>query len=114
MLIRIAAVAALAMLACWSAAAADQTQTTTTSTTTGVTTSTNEPATTPAVPIAGDPKDRMICKNEPPPTGSRVGGRRICATQREWDQMAANAQKLLRDQQLAPVVNRGVPGTQGP
>jgi len=33
-----------------------------------------------------DPQERIICRNEPV-TGSRVERKRICATQRVWDQM---------------------------
>lgn len=29
--------------------------------------------------------DKMVCKSMDPPTGSRLGARRECHTQREWD-----------------------------
>jgi hypothetical protein len=42
-------------------------------------------ATQPATTDAAD-ADKMVCKSMDPPTGSRLGGRRECHTQREWDQ----------------------------
>jgi hypothetical protein len=35
-----------------------------------------------------DPKDTIVCKNLPPPTGSMIGGRRVCATQAQWESQA--------------------------
>jgi hypothetical protein len=49
------------------------------------------PATTSMSPPAnataatGDPSlDQVVCKNEPAPTGSRIGGAHVCKTNREW------------------------------
>jgi hypothetical protein len=28
--------------------------------------------------------DEVVCKTQPPPTGTRVGGTRVCKTNREW------------------------------
>jgi hypothetical protein len=38
-----------------------------------------------------------VCKDEPPPTGTRSGGKRVCKTNREWaqDQDAMNRQREL-------------------
>jgi hypothetical protein len=34
---------------------------------------------------AGSPSlDEVVCKNFPPPTGTRIGIRRVCKTQRQW------------------------------
>ena len=35
-------------------------------------------------------KEKKICRVQET-TGSRLGGKRICKTQAEWDEMAANA-----------------------
>lgn len=46
----------------------------------------------------GDPSlNEVTCKNEPPPTGTRTGGKRVCKTNREWaqDQDAMNRQREL-------------------
>lgn len=47
---------------------------------------TTQNPTTNATP-ASDTTDinRVICKSGPPPVGSRIGGSRVCHTQREWD-----------------------------
>ncbi|MEJ0044395.1 MAG: hypothetical protein WDM81_20190 [Rhizomicrobium sp.] len=39
--------------------------------------------------IPADPDaDKVICKDLPPPTGSRLGGRRVCLTKAVWQDMA--------------------------
>lgn len=42
----------------------------------------------PVIPIADDEadsdKDKVICKRFPPPVGTRLRGRKICATAQEW------------------------------
>jgi hypothetical protein len=39
--------------------------------------------------------NEVMCKNEPPPTGTRTGGMRVCKTNREWlqDEDAMNRQR---------------------
>jgi hypothetical protein len=46
----------------------------------------------PAQPAAANPapnpaadEDKIVCRNLGAPTGTRLGGRRECRTQREWD-----------------------------
>ena len=41
--------------------------------------------------------DQVICKTQPPPTGTRLGSQRVCKTQREWvaDEDAMNRQREL-------------------
>ncbi|MGB7404832.1 MAG: hypothetical protein WA906_04020 [Pacificimonas sp.] len=46
-----------------------------------------------------DPDERTICKREPPPIGSRVGGRKICKTESEWQRLAEAHQNDIRDYQ---------------
>lgn len=41
---------------------------------------------------AKDPNE-VICRSEPPPSGTRLGKRRICATRVEWDEMARSARE---------------------
>ena len=46
-------------------------------------------------PTKVDPDDRVICRDEDAPTGSRLGATRICHTQRVWKQMARDGQDWL-------------------
>lgn len=43
-------------------------------------------------------KDKMICKKEDS-TGSRLGGRRICHTRQDWDEIAIIARRDVQDAQ---------------
>ncbi|WP_294269529.1 hypothetical protein [Sphingomonas yabuuchiae] len=43
-----------------------------------------------AEPAPAPAKEKKICRVQET-TGSRLGGKRICKTQAEWDEMAANA-----------------------
>ncbi|MGD0192827.1 MAG: hypothetical protein ABSD74_18975 [Rhizomicrobium sp.] len=54
-----------------------------------------DPAATSAAPAATSTSnpDEVVCRNNPPPTGSRLGGGRECHTQREWDQRQKDAQQ---------------------
>lgn len=45
-------------------------------------------------PAAADP-DKIICRDLPPPTGSRLGGRRICAPKSTWDERAREDQDAI-------------------
>ncbi len=42
------------------------------------------------------PKEKKICRTESV-TGSLIAKRRICKTQHEWDELAANTSKTLND-----------------
>lgn len=42
----------------------------------------------------------MICKSLPPATGTRIGGRRICKTQAQWDRDRQRAQDSLSKTQV--------------
>lgn len=46
--------------------------------------------------LASNDPDEVICRYEPPPTGSRLGKRRICATRSEWDALADSAREETR------------------
>ena len=60
-----------------------------------------------AEPAAGDAAtaetppnpNQIVCHAMAPVVGSRLGARRQCATQREWDQRRADSQKALTDSQ---------------
>jgi hypothetical protein len=49
---------------------------------------------TPAKP---DPDDKIICRDEDAPTGSRLGSKHVCHTRREWKQMTQDGQDMLND-----------------
>lgn len=44
--------------------------------------------------------DKTVCKTLPPPTGSRLGTRRECRTQREWDMIQQRARQETEHQQV--------------
>lgn len=41
-----------------------------------------------------DPEDRVTCRQEEE-IGTRLGGKRVCHTQREWKQIARDGQDML-------------------
>lgn len=43
--------------------------------------------------------DRKICKVEPPPTGSRMGGGRVCRTAADWKMDEQLAQRSIEHTQ---------------
>jgi hypothetical protein len=54
----------------------------------------------PATEKKDDP-DRKICRREAPPTGSIMGGKRVCHTRAEWDAIdTANRANIERMQDL--------------
>lgn len=44
--------------------------------------------------------DKIVCKSLPPPTGTRLGGRRVCKTERQWEQEQQRAQQSLSKTQI--------------
>jgi hypothetical protein len=52
--------------------------------------------------------DTVICKNLPPPTGTRLGARRICDTKRRWLAVQQSSQDDLT--KLRTRGNQSVPG----
>lgn len=38
---------------------------------------------------------RVVCRRYPPPVGTRIGARRICKTEREWQQAEAEQRYVL-------------------
>ena|ERR1700733_8541249 len=62
------------------------------------------PATLP--PGVNDP-NQIVCRTMAPPTGTRLGGRRICQTQRQWDDEMNQAQQHLQKIQSVPWIPPG-------
>lgn len=50
-----------------------------------------------AAPSADD--NKTVCKAMPAPTGTRLGSRRECRTQKEWDMIAERARAEIERQQ---------------
>ena len=105
---------AAALLMFGSLAAAAQTDQSSTSTsapaatTAPATTAAPASTTTDATAASTDTDpDRIVCKEGPPPTGSRLGATRECHSQREWDRIQQEQQEALTRQQL----NRGIGGS---
>jgi hypothetical protein len=46
-----------------------------------------------------DPLDKIVCKTLAPKTGTLLGQRRVCRTQRDWDTAHQNAAKDLTKMQ---------------
>lgn len=75
-----------------------------------------QPAVTPPAPAAATPAaqaaqasvdlDEIVCKAEDPPTGTRLGARRVCQTQREWnEQRDRERQAIMNAQSKDRVLN---------
>ena len=68
---------------------------------------TTTPATTPGTPAEAQPpadtsKDKeVVCKKLDPPTGSHMGGKRVCRTVAEWRAMAADAKTAIDGMQAS-------------
>ena len=43
--------------------------------------------------------NEVICQRIPPPTGSRIGPRRICKTQNEWDRINRESRLVVEEAQ---------------
>jgi hypothetical protein len=52
-----------------------------------------------SAPVAASDPDRMVCRTLEAKTGSRIGGRRECRTQREWDDIRQQNQRELEKMQ---------------
>ncbi len=62
-------------------------------------------ATAPAAQVDAD---KIVCRTEPPATGSRLGSRRTCRTQREWDDIREQSQKETNKMEIgSPIGPRG-------
>ena len=45
--------------------------------------------------------DKMVCRTMAPATGTRIGARRECRTQREWDDIRQQSQKITGQMESA-------------
>ena len=52
--------------------------------------------------------NRVVCRRMPPPTGTRIGPRRICKTQHEWDIIDQETRDVMEN-----VGNRSRVGNEG-
>jgi hypothetical protein len=46
-------------------------------------------------PDADSGKDIVVCRDVPPPTGTRLGKRHICMTQQRWDDLQKNTERAI-------------------
>lgn len=58
-----------------------------------------------------NPSTTVICRRYPPPTGSRIGARRICRTEAQWVQHDTEHRLAIEREQRNRV---GCPGSAGP
>ena len=63
------------------------------------------PTTDPANATEKKPGDEIVCRKEPPATGSRIGARKICRTAREWIAIQAEARAVTEDLQRTKIPN---------
>jgi hypothetical protein len=55
------------------------------------------PGEEPTIVVEGERRAKKVCKKGRPPTGSRLGSRRICRTQFEWKMSQEAAQRTLEE-----------------
>jgi hypothetical protein len=64
-----------------------------------------------AAPVAAQSADanldEIVCKNSPPPLGSRLGGGRECHSQREWNRMQHDSEEATRREEREGYSTRG-------
>jgi len=65
------------------------------------------PAPAAATPANQSDLDKTVCRTMPPPTGSRLGTRRECRTQREWDDIRLQSEKETTHMQGTTLGPRG-------
>ena len=65
-----------------------------------VTTPGATPAPATVATATPDPLDKVVCRMQPPPLGTRIGRAAVCQTQREWNAMEAGSQSRFHDIQM--------------
>ncbi|HTT96551.1 MAG TPA: hypothetical protein VMF58_00765 [Rhizomicrobium sp.] len=65
------------------------------------------PVATPAPAANNADLDKMVCRNMAPATGTRIGARRECRTQREWDDIRIQSQKETSHMEGTAMAPRG-------
>jgi len=62
--------------------------------------SANAASSTQSATAEADAKsNQIVCKKQAPPTGSRLGARKVCMTAKEWQERTAASQKAISDMQ---------------
>jgi len=56
--------------------------------------------------VEGQKPEKKVCKDIDPPTGSRVGGDRICLTEAEWRRSEEQAQRAFDHENMRANANR--------
>jgi hypothetical protein len=56
---------------------------------------------------APDPNFQIVCKDQPPPLGTRIGGGRVCKTRIEWAAQEGAARTMFHDAQDQASINPG-------
>src|ERR1700679_397332 len=51
---------------------------------------------TPATAVAANDPKEIVCRQMEPETGTRLGARRICQTNAQWDEMTRETQENMR------------------
>ncbi|GAA0554271.1 hypothetical protein FHS83_001722 [Rhizomicrobium palustre] len=51
--------------------------------------------------------NQTVCKRRPPPTGSRIGGEKVCMTNRQWQFMWSEARHGVDRMQNKPISKGG-------
>jgi hypothetical protein len=65
----------------------------------------SQPASGPVIKEGGDPElDKVICKKVDVP-GTRIGGKKVCKTKREWNQIQRDTADAVRSSQDAGLRN---------
>lgn len=62
-------------------------------------------APTAAAPEQQADRDRVVCRTEAPATGTRLGARRICRTQHEWDDIRQQSQQQTMGMERNNTIN---------
>ena len=65
------------------------------------------PAAQPAPAATAADLDKMVCRNLAAETGTRIGNRRECRTQREWDDIRMQSQKTTNHMEGSTMAPRG-------
>ena len=61
----------------------------------------------PAAPAKVNELDKTVCRTMAPATGTRIGARRECRTQREWDDIREQSQKETNKMEGTAMAPRG-------
>jgi hypothetical protein len=71
---------------------------------------TDQPAAATQTSDSDNDPNAIVCKSMAPATGSRLGGRRVCQTRKEWDDFQKQNQQTTRDFQGIGMSQSATPG----